>query len=304
MNSLRQFRELMGFSNLSRRVTEKLFLFLEKIFKLLFLFFEKFFNLHITPVDYSSPIPSLKQLDPAIFDKVYACDGLDWNINEQKFYLNHIFPRYSSEFIPYPNSGLSPVDSFILYAMVREAKPKVMVEIGSGQSTKISLNALDVNAKQGVPGKLFAIEPYPRGYLKEIKNEKFTLIARNVQEVNSDFFKDADMLFIDSSHVLKIGSDVCYEILEILPKLKKGAIIHWHDIVIPRNYWKDWTYKATMFWNESYVLHSFLLFNSAFSVIWASGYMRLNYPQDLKAGFPYFIPEKQRCSSFWIKRIN
>jgi hypothetical protein len=269
-----------------------------------FSFFERHLNLHITPADYYSPIPTLSELDPQVFDKVFADTGLDWNLSGQLDYLNSIFVKYRDEYTPSPNSGLSLLDSFVLYAMIRERKPQIMIEVGSGETTKISLQALDVNDKEGFECQFYAIEPYPAAFLANIRHRNFELIDKELQSVEIDFLREADLLFIDSSHVAKIGSDVNYEILEILPQLKKDAIIHWHDIMMPTDYWKDWTYSKTKFWNESYLLHAFMLFNDAYEIIWASRYMQLNYSHLLKEQFSYFDPAKHRCTSFWIKKIK
>ncbi|OGW47559.1 MAG: hypothetical protein A2Y66_03150 [Nitrospirae bacterium RBG_13_41_22] len=261
-------------------------------------------NLHITPVDYYSPIPSTLGLDPKIFEKIYDDTGLDWNVSGQMDYLTSIFIKYSGEYTPTPNIGLSLVDSFILYAMIRETKPKVMIEVGSGESTKITLLAIEMNEREGTECQFYAVDPYPPIFLRQISKRNFKLVDKKLEEVDIDLLITADLFFIDSSHVSKIGSDVNYEILEIVPKLKRGAIIHWHDIMIPKNYWEDWIYKGTMFWNESYILHAFLLFNDTFKIIWGSRYMQLNHSDEMKQHFCYFQPEKHRCTSFWVQRVK
>ena len=269
-----------------------------------FHFFEKYLNLHITPVHYYSPIPNVSELGPKIFEKIYDDRGLDWNVSGQMDYLHSIFAKYSSEFTPSVNPGLTLVDSYILYAMIREKKPKMMIEVGGGESTKISLQAFEKNEQEGLKYKFYAIEPYPKEFIRTISKENFKLIEKKLQDVDIDFLATADLFFIDSSHVEKIGSDVNYGILEIVPKLKKGAIIHWHDIIMPTNYWKDWTYKGTMFWNESYMLHSFMLFNNTFKIIWGSRYMQLNHSEAIKKQFPYFQPQKHRLTYFWVQRVR
>jgi hypothetical protein len=97
---------------------------------------------------------------------------------------------------------------------------------------------------------------------------------------------------------------VNYELLEVVPKLKTGAVVHWHDIMMPTNYWEDWTRQGTKFWNESYLLHAFMLFNDTFKIMWASRYMQLNNRLLLKNKFSFFDPDKHRCTSFWIKKIK
>jgi hypothetical protein len=123
-----------------------------------------------------------------------------------------------------------------------------------------------------------------------------------LQDVPVEFFGQADLLFIDSTHVSKIGSDVNYEILEIIPTLKPGALVHWHDIVIPSNYWEEWVRQGNQFWNESYMVHAFMLFNNEFETLWGARYMQLTFPEQMGKTFPYLIDE-HRIMSFWIRRV-
>lgn len=267
---------------------------------------EKHLRTHITPVHFYSPIPNINELKSDIFTRVHDCVGLDWNIENQLSYFQLIFPKYIGEYIPPINQGLSQVDAFVLYAMIRGKKPKVLIEIGSGESTKISLSALGRNEDEGIACHFTAIEPFPKVFLKEIRNKSFELIESKVQDIDIEFLSQADILFIDSSHVAKIGSDVNYEILNIVPRLKVGSLVHWHDIMIPIDYPKGWIENGNMFWNESYMIHAFILHNKCFRVIWASKYMQLNYSDQLHNIFPYFHPEDpdQQLSSFWIERVS
>ena len=268
-----------------------------------FRFIEKYLGLHISLPHFSSPIPVTYELDSSVFEKIYDCTGLDWNLTEQLEYLKKIFPKYSEEYSPSPNSGLSLVDTFALYVMIREKKPKIMIEIGAGETTKISLRALQTNKNEGTSFKFYSVEPYPREYLWKIQDEDFELIDRKLQDVEIDLLSTADLLFVDSRHVSKIGSDVNYEILEIVPKLKVGALIHWHDIVIPSNYPKDFIDSGLKFWNESYMLHAFMLFNTSFKTIWAGRYMQLNHFDKMQQVFSY-LHKNHRLTSFWIERIK
>jgi len=213
---------------------------------------------------------------------------------------------YIDEYVPVTNSGLSKVDSFILFTLIRLKKPKKMIEIGSGESTKISLSALIRNEEEVADWELTAIEPFPKRYLKEIKNKNFVLIESSVQDVDINLISQADILFIDSSHVSKIGSDVNYEIFDVVPRLKVGALVHWHDIMIPMDYSKAWIESGNMFWNESYMVHAFMLHNKYFKIIWSSRYMQINYPDKLSNTFEYFVPgdPDQQLSSFWIERVS
>jgi uncharacterized UPF0146 family protein len=266
-----------------------------------FRFFEKYFGVHFTPANYYSPVPVHADMKPAVFEKIFSCKGIDWNLDKQLEFLKQIYPKYFLEYAPKPNSGLSLVDAFILFAMIREQKPKKMVEVGAGDTTYIALQALELNRKEGFDFQFITVEPYPRADIAVFAKPGFQLIQKKLQELELAFFSDIDLLFIDSSHVCKVDSDVNYEMLEILPQMKVGALIHWHDIPMPQNYWKDWMDTGTMFWNESYLLHAFLLFNDSFKIQWGSNYMKLNHYNEMAALFPYLIPE-HRLSSFWLQR--
>lgn len=273
------------------------------VFQKTFMFFEKTFKIHITRAHYYSPIPVVYNLNPKVFEKCFSCDGLQWNTVSQINLLETIRVKYLKTYFPTKNSGLSPVDAFILYSLIREKKPSLLVEIGGGESTAISLMALDANQEPNLEWELRCIEPYPSKKLLKIAHPKLNLIKKKVEDCDLKIIDQADILFIDSSHVSKIGSDVNCEILEILPRTKIGSLIHWHDILIPSNYWKDWILNGNMFWNESYMVHAFMLFNNSFEIIWASRFMQIQENQRIKNALPFYL-ETDRITSFWIKRIK
>jgi hypothetical protein len=277
---------------------------LHSIKSCLFSFFERYFSIHVTPVHYYSSIPNVSALDTGIFKKIYSDTGIDWNLEGQLTHLQSMLSRYKDEYEPLQNIGLTLVDSFILYSMIREKKPRVMIEVGSGETTKISLLAQARNREEGHNCQFFAIEPYPGEDLRRIRTMDFQLIDKKLEDLDMEFLATADLFIIDSSHVSKIGSDVNYEILEIVPNLKTGAFIHWHDIMIPGEYFEDWVRGNHIFWNESYLLHAFMLFNNAFRIVWASRYMQLNHTELMADAFPYFKPDQHRCTSFWIEKIK
>lgn len=266
---------------------------------------ESRFGIHITPANYSSPIPTVGELELSLCRQVNPCVGLDFQVAGQLHALETVFPKYLAEYSPPPNPGLAQVDAFVLYALVRAKRPALTVEVGAGESTRIALTALRRNEEEGVEGLMKAIDPYPQGFLKEISNPRFQLIEKKVQALDETALSDADILFIDSSHVSKLGSDVNYEILNIVPRLRVGALVHWHDIMIPTDYPISWIKNGT-FWNESYMVHAFMLNNECFRVVWASRYMQLNFPELLSKTFPYFRPEDpdQQLTSFWVERIS
>jgi hypothetical protein len=195
--------------------------------------------------------------------------------------------KYFTEFNPYSNTGLSRIDSFMLYSIIRDVKPSKIVEIGSGEST------------------LLAVEPYPTDKLLGIRDQNFFLSRCKVQDVTLGQISDADILFIDSSHVSKIGSDVNHEIFKIIPSLKKGSLVHWHDIMLPWDYPKTWIDKGT-FWNESYLVHAFMMYNNAFEVIWSGRHLQESYRKILEKSVLAFNPHdpQQQLSSFWVRKVK
>src|SRR5262249_46442361 len=112
-----------------------------------------------------------------------------------------------------------------------------------------------------------------------------------------------DILFIDSSHVFRVDSDVRFLFLEVLPRLNPGVLIHIHDIFLPYDYPRDWIVKEHRFWNEQYLLHAFLLFNRAFEVLWAGSYMHTRHSDKLKRAFASYDPASVWPGSFWMRRL-
>lgn len=291
--SLSEFRSAISAfkAKLARRLSRSTFHFLER-----------HFDLHLTYNEYYSPIPSVKDLPADTFDKPFSMTGVDMKEAVQLEFLETVLPKYMDEYQPVANDGLSLVDAYVLYAMIRERKPRTIVEIGGGNSTLISMKAVEKNRELGFPCHFTCIEPYPRKFLLDASWPDYELITELVQNVPVSRFDGVDLLFIDSSHVSKIGSDVNYEFLEIVPHTPVGCLIHWHDIAMPKNYWRDWIRTSGQFWNESYMLHAFLLFNKSFEIRWAACHMQAKHLPELKSRFPY-LKDQHRLSSFWVERI-
>lgn len=174
------------------------------------------------------------------------------------------------------NRNFAAGDSSVLFAMLRHFQPKRLIEIGSGYS---SACALDTNERYlGDALEASFIEPYPallKSLLKAGDAEKIEIVPSGVQDVEPDYFRKLaanDILFIDSTHIMKTGSDVCYELFEILPRLAAGTIIHIHDIHHPFEYPREWVLERNYSWNEVYAVRAFLQFNSAFEILFFNDY--------------------------------
>jgi hypothetical protein len=287
-------------------------------------------GIHVTPNSFYYSIPDTRNLDDDLWGKESELVGVDMNISQQLTLLNKVFPKFKGEWVFAENKNTVPSthdfysnnatfggggDAEVLHSMIRHFKPKKIIEIGSGFSTYLSARACLMNKeKDGVQTELFAIEPYPNDTLKKGFPGLTALIDKPLESVDLDFFTSMeanDILFIDSTHVLKIGGDVKYEYLEILPRLPNGVIVHSHDIFFPTEYPKSWVLDNHWFWTEQYLLQAFLAFNNAFEILWAGQYMNRKYPKELKHVFSSYtdssiddlkINPSLDAGSLWIRR--
>jgi predicted O-methyltransferase YrrM len=274
---------------------------------------------HVTPVDFYSPLPDTRCLAPEIFESEISLCGMKIDLEAQCTLLANFKSDFSGEYEKLedsPDSGnpcrfffgnlsFESVDAEILYCMVRNYKPRRVIEIGSGYSTLLTCKALAANSKEGRDGDFTAIEPFPSAFLAESLPYAIKLQTCKVQEVPISAFQelgDGDFLFIDSSHVVKTGSDAHYEFLEILPSLAPGVIVHVHDIFLPREYPRDWVVGRHRAWNEQYILQAFLHGNQDFEVLWSGALMHYRYPEKLSEAFESYDPVKNLPASFWMRR--
>jgi hypothetical protein len=192
--------------------------------------------------------------------------------------------------------------------MIRYFRPGIVFEIGSGNSTYLAAQAILKNKDETSHDcALIACEPYPNKVLRRGVPGLTSLRITPVQQVPLSEFtllQENDILFIDSSHVLKIGSDVQYEYLEVLPRLNRGVLVHVHDIFLPAEYPKAAVRKQLCFWTEQYLLQAFLAFNDAFEIVWAASYMHFKYPERLEEAFSSYKRGETWPGSFWMRKIK
>lgn len=273
---------------------------------------------HVTKNHYYEPLPDTRALKDELWLNNSSLVGIDINEKGQLDLLNEFTRKFKREYDLLPqnrtkdphqyfidNGEFSAVDGEILYCMIRYFKPRRIFEVGSGNSTYLSAEAVLKNKGENYRCELTVCDPYPNDVLKSGFPGFDKLITREIQDIpllEFDKLQENDILFIDSSHVLKVGSDVRYEYNEILPRLKRGVIVHIHDIFLPAEYPKEWILKYHRFWNEQYLLQAFLAFNGNYEVLWAASYMHLNYPDKLEAYFAPYKKEKSWPASFWMRK--
>jgi predicted O-methyltransferase YrrM len=274
------------------------------------------------PVYFSQPAVYARQLTDKPWSGQSELVGIDMKESRQLELLAGFSSVFKNEYELIPrkktdsprqyyvtNTTFGSVDGEVLYCMLRNLKPKRMMEIGSGNSTLLSAQALRKNTEERSPCEFIAIEPYPNSLLQSGVPGLTRLIEEKVQDVPIvEFLKlgDNDVLFIDSSHALQIGSDVQYEYLEIIPRLKKGVIIHAHDIFLPAEYHRAWVKNdyRYLFWTEQYLLQAFLAFNDSFEVLWGSSFMHLRHPDRLEHAFSSYERTAKWPGSFWIRKLR
>ena len=286
--------------------------------RLLFPWFERM-GIHVTANHFYEPIPDVARLAPELWSGQSALTGLDLQPERQRDLLDVFRSHYQAEYEALPrqatdvphrfhlaNGALGPVDAEMLYCMMRALKPRRVIEVGSGNSTYLTAQALLENENDGAPPAEFvAIEPYPNPVLRAGFPGLSGLLPTPVQRVPLEFFRrleSNDVLFIDSSHVLKIGSDVQYLVLEVLPALQPGVVIHTHDIFFPAEYPRRLVTREHKFWTEQYIIQAFLAFNSAFEILLAGSYLHLHDPESLAKTFSSYNRHKTLPGSLWMRR--
>jgi len=193
---------------------------------------------------------------------------------------------------------------------MRHFEPKKIIEVGSGYSSAAMLDVDELLFNNQI--EFIFIEPFPdrfRALLSDEDIKQVALLEKPVQQVDKSIFEKlgkGDILFIDSSHVSKIGSDVNMIIHHILPRMNSGVMIHFHDIFWPFEYPKKWL-KAGRAWNEAYILRAFLQYNSSFEILFFNSYLEQHHRKLLREKMPLMLrqpPAKMTFgnSSLWLRK--
>jgi hypothetical protein len=195
-------------------------------------------------------------------------------------------------------------DGIGLRMMINELMPRRIVEIGSGFSTACMLDSADHIGLDSL--QITCIEPYPDRLLSLMRakdHDRVKLLQKFVQDVPEDVVDElepGDILFIDSTHVLKTGSDVHFEFFHLIPRLKQGVVVHFHDVPYPFEYPPEWVFEKNYSWNEAYALRLFLMFNNAFEVTFWGSLLARSYTDNIRSDFPTFL--RNPGTSIWLRR--
>ena len=256
-------------------------------------------RLHVTPVHYYSAIPDVLRLSKTTpqWNKPSAMPGIHIDLDAQLAACERICQPFATEFAsasPPPSvagPGFGHIEAQALRAVVRHLKPSTIVEIGSGVSTYCMLQALASNAS---PATVRCIDPHPRGALASpSRGVGLEIDARPVEHVPVTEFEclgEGDLLFIDSSHAVKAGGDVNFLVLEVLPRLKPGVWVHFHDIYFPYDFPRDLLLNYT-FYNETSLLRAWLTHNARAEIVFCLSHLHYERREGLRAVFPDYDPQ-------------
>ncbi len=292
-------------------------------------------GINLTPNHFYWPVPDVAELEKREWPIYAAPPGCNFRLREQI----ELAREFGSHYIPELNWNSQPkrdsyhlhngyfesCDAEVAYCMVRHWKPRRIIEIGSGYSTRVLAQALKANLEQdGIVGELITVDPYPERLPANGLGDVVTVVPERIQRLDIQLFDSLradDILFIDSSHVVSVGSDVVREYLQILPRLNPGVLVHVHDIFLPSDYPRTAVLENLWFWSEQYLLQAFLAFNPEFEVLWSASAMQLAHASVLGQCFPAwsnsyaempasnrrFIPtadgHRVWPSSFWMRRL-
>jgi predicted O-methyltransferase YrrM len=276
------------------------------------------------PGHYYSPIPSRADVDRWAEAKwrqtPEGLAGIDLNVEGQLAMLAALGPLTEAlAFADDPggatrywwdNDGFSPGDATVLAGMLMHYQPKKVVEVGAGYSTAVML---DVSERYlADPPRIVCMDPEPARLRSVLRGDEARLTVHEtiVQDLPIELFTTLeanDILFIDSSHVLKLGSDVSLLFLDVLPRLRPGVVVHIHDIATTFEYPPEW-YDEGRAWNEAPALRAFLAFNQAYEILYFCDYMNRfqtdavarTMPLALRA--PKGAPPGNTSVSFWMRR--
>ena len=244
------------------------------------------------------------------------CLGISFNEKNHIRVLQEWFPAFIGDY-DYPeqqaredmyftrNSQFSWLDSRTLAIFLRALKPQKVIEVGAGFS---SLLTADVNHRfMDEQIEFTCIEPYPRKFLEKPVPGLSKLMVERVESIDLDFFSSlqaGDILFIDSSHVSKTGSDVNYLYFRILPRLPKGVLVHIHDIFLPFEYPKDWAIGENRSWNEQYLLRALLMDSKAYKVFFGCNYAFHAFNSLVASALDFPDRRSFAGGSFWIEKVS
>jgi hypothetical protein len=265
---------------------------------------------HVLPRNYYAPVPDSDELTPEVWNRRSDLTGIELDLDRQVEFVRDELAPLAAEWQPprsgewgsgrfYLDNGLyETFDAELLYAIVRRMRPRRVIELGSGFTSLVIAEALD-----GTDTSYDAYDPYPRGLIPSGAQRPVVHELR-AQDVPAERFLDLeqnDLLIVDTTHVVKMGGDVNRIVLDVLPRLAPGVLVHFHDI------WLPWEYHPALvaelgFWNEQYLLQAYLSDNPNWRVVLAAQALVRERRADFEAAVPALAGSGSQPTNFWIRR--
>jgi predicted O-methyltransferase YrrM len=249
--------------------------------------------------DMYSPVPELPAGEEG-WELRSALAGVDWDLDRQLAFVRDELGPWLGELEGFDldNRFYTHGDAELLHAVLRWSRPARMLEIGAGFSTQVSTGALARNAAEGHPCEHVVVDPEPRveppagTHLERLR-------AQDVPATRFDALQAGDVLFVDTTHTVKRGSDVVHLVLEVLPRLAPGVLVHLHDVFLPYDYPREW-YERGTFPSEQWLVQALLSGSAAFEVLAAAH--ALTRERDLQALIPSLAQRGVGPAALWLRR--
>ncbi len=322
-------RELLGrdvdAEALERRVRELAPLSAEEVFAL-FVRSEEYQRrraqavpLFVPPGHFYSPVTDPRELESGaarIFDRGSSPAGVDLREAEQLRYAERMAEHYGSlEFgaearpglrYHYENPAFSYGDGIALACTILVHRPANIIEVGSGYSSAVTLDVVERGL--GWATKCLFVAPYTdrlESLLRPEDRRRVEIVQARVQDVEPSVYDRlgrGDILFIDSTHVVKTGSDVVHHLTRVLPRLRPGVLVHFHDVFYPFEYPEQWAVAENRSWNELYCLHAFLHSNPDWEIVFFNDFMARAHRELLRRAMPLFLANPG--GSLWLRKLR
>lgn len=272
----------------------------------------------VLPRHFYSPIPRPRELPSRFWSEPSAMLGVAFDTTAQLAYLERELVAHMHGFRPPRASSGDPkeyfldnglfqaVDAEVLYAMVRRHRPRRIVELGAGFSTLVIASACSANGRDGEAPQFVSYDPYAAAPKDGELPGLMRLELQSAETVPLSVFESLqpdDILFIDTSHTVKVGGDVTHLVLEALPRVGPGVLVHFHDVFLPWHYPREWVEHNGWYWAEQYLLQAFLSCNQRFETLFAAYAVAREHPDALRAAIPSFRPEIAPLS-LWLRRTG
>jgi predicted O-methyltransferase YrrM len=275
-------------------------------------------GLHVVRANYYSPIPDTDTVPASTWTDPAPMPGLALDLDAQLGWLRDDLGPFLDEFRPprdppgnadgyfLDNSMYGPVDAALLHAIVRWAKPSRILEVGAGFSTLVASGAAQLNAADGSPVDHRVVDPYPSPVLARL-GDRVGVRPLGATEIPAEDFAalgSGDVLFIDTTHTLRPANDVLFLLLEAVPALAPGVIVHVHDVFRPYEYPRELLDTFGAYWQEHWLLQALLVQNDRFEVLAANHALFRDRLPALRALVPSLEGVDHAPSGFWFRRTR